>query len=298
MEFDFYIELGSRTTDHRITDLLRFPADFALQRGEWAVQWWAHGKIKRLHAAHREGLLHRLVASGVNELDLKWRSVEPIFFHGVKVVSAQLLFCPSPMSDLWALVPTAKLSSRTEDRSRRNFLNTESVLRDNYRLPYPSTLECFLKLATPRNQLSDAELQEISLNWVRSVIPEPLAAQGIFGYGCVHGNCRRKPMTVSMGGEPAWMDQLGEKFESVYPLLIGPLASCEGLAQAFGGRGKVIQISSASPSAIVSIDPDDVKAASQDAAVKAWLVDRPASRNLLGPRIYVVPPQKASAKTN
>jgi hypothetical protein len=290
MEFALYIELASRVIDFRLLDLVRFPVDHAFGASEWSAHWWAHGKTKRMRSEEREKVLQKIAVTGLNELELKWHPVEPALLHGAKVLSAQLQFYPSPMSDLWSAVPMEDLKVRADDRSRKNFLNVESVLRANHRLPYPSTLECYLKLSVSGKELSDAQLQEISIRWVRSAIPDGLAAQAIFGYGCVHGTCRRRLMVMSLGLPE--IDDLGPKFENVYPILFGPRASCEGLAAALAGRGKVVPISNESPSEILSINPDDVKTASQDPAVKEWLVGHPPPRDLLGPRVYVVPPKK------
>jgi hypothetical protein len=81
-----------------------------------------------------------------------------------------------------------------------------------------------------------------------------------------------------MGGVAAWTDELGERFENIYPILIGPVASCEGLAAALGDRCSLIRFSEQAPSAIVSIPPDKVEEIRQDPAVKEWVVIRDVSK--------------------
>jgi hypothetical protein len=210
----------------------------------------------------------------------------------VKVISAWLRFHPSPMSVLWATVPTDKLGARMEDKLRKNFLNVESVLQTPYKLAYPSTLECFFKLTSPGTELSDARLQEISVNWIRAVIAEPLAAQDIFGYGCVHGTCRRMLMVTSLG--PPEIDDLGPKFENIYPILFGSRASCEALSAVLAGSSELILISEKAPSAILSITPDGVRNASRDLAVRNWIIARPITHDQLSPQVYVIPRKKAT----
>lgn len=191
------------------------------------------------------------------------------------------------MNKLWAPVPIHQLKSRAEDRSRKNFRNVESVLTQDYRLPYPTTLECFLKLTAPGDGLSEAELQEMSVRWICSVIPGGLAALGFFGYGCVHGTCRRMSMAMSLGLPE--IDELGEKFEGIYPILIGPPKSCAGMAAAMGGRAAVSSVSD--QVGILSIVPDEIKTVSESAAVREWIVPRPNIPNKAGPRVFVVPPK-------
>ena len=158
MEFDFYLELGSRAEDSRMLDLVRFPSAAALQGGgQWAARWWAHGKTKRMHSGDREKIFRKIEVEGFNELELKWRPVEPAPVETVKIVRAQLDFLPSPMNKLWAPVPLHRLKSHAEDLSRRNFRNVESVLKREYKLLHPSLIECYLRLARAGEQLSDVE---------------------------------------------------------------------------------------------------------------------------------------------
>jgi hypothetical protein len=292
MEFDFYLELASRAEDSRMLDLLRFPSAAALQGGHWAAQWWAHGKTKRMHSGDREKIFSRLGVAGFNELELKWQAVEPAPVETVKIVRAQLDFFPSPMNALWAPVPLHQLKSHAEDLSRRNFRNVESVLKREYKLPHPSVLECYLRLAATGAKLSDVELQEASIRWIRSVMPPGLAVQEIFGYGCVHGSCRRMSMVISR--EFQEIDELGARFDNIYPILIGPRASCEGMAAALSGLGTVFPLSDDAKIAILSIPPDQVKAALESTEAKAWIVPRQPSPHKQPPKVIVVPPPRSN----
>ena len=201
--------------------------------------------------------------------------------------SASCTFFPSPASMLWAEVPLHLLKSHSEDRARRNFRNIESVLTRDHQLPYPSTLECFLSLETSRQRLGDEELQKASIKWLVACMPKSIA-RDIFGYACLHGTCRRMLMTQSLGFPE--IDRLGAQFESLYPILIGPRASCEGLAAALYGRSEVVPIPD-SQTAVLNIGAVDVKAALQDSAVQAWIVTRPEVPDRLGPRVFVTPPK-------
>lgn len=91
-------------------------------------------------------------------------------------------------------------------------------------------------------------------------------------------------MTVGVGSRGGNVDDLGEKFENIYPILIGPKASCEGLAKALGNVEKWPLFASAeSPTYVLSVPPElvvppfprksDVLApAASDPAVRRWLV--------------------------
>ncbi len=291
MEFDFYLELGSRAEDSRMLDLLRFPSEAALQGGgQWAARWWAHGKTKRMHSGDRGKIFHKINIEGFNDLTLKWRPFTPARVETVKVISAQFEFSPSPMNKLWAPVPLHQLKSHAENLSRKNFRNIESVLKREYRLLHPSILECFLRMATPDEHLSDIELQQLAIRWIRAVMVEDLAVQEIFGYGCIHGSCRR--MSMVMSRDFSEIDELGEKFDNMYPLLIGPRASCEGLATALKGLGTVFPLSEHARIAILSIPPDQVQAAAENADAKKWIVRRQPSPHKQYPSIIVVPPRR------
>ena len=293
MEFDFYLELASRTEDSHVFDLLRFPGVSALQGGgQWAARWWAHGKTKRMHSGDREKIFSKIEVEGFNELDLKWRPFEPTPVEAVRVVSAQFDFSPSPMNRLWAPVPLHRLKSHAEDLSRRNFRNAESVLKREYKLPHPSVLECYLRLAVSGNNLSDLDLQAASIRWIRTVLPKDLLDQEIFGYGCVHGSCRRMSMVMSLGLPE--IDQLGEKFENIYPILIGPRASCEGMAAALRRLGTVVPLSDDAKVAILSIPPDQVKVALESTEAKAWIVPHQPSPHKQPPKVIVLPPRRSN----
>jgi hypothetical protein len=245
-----------------------------------------------MHSGDREKIFSRFEADGFNELDMKWRPFEPLPVEAVNIVSAHFDFFPSLMNKLWAPVPLQKLKSRSEELSRANFRNIESVLTEEYRLPYPSSLECYLRLATAAEQLTDVELQEASIRWIRSVMPRDIMVQEVFGYGCVHVSCRRMSM-VRSAGLPE-MDQLGEKFENIYPILIGPLVSCEGLAAALRGLGTIVPLSNHAKIAIVSIPPDQVKSALENTEAKAWIVPHQPSPHQQPAKVIVVPSPRSN----
>jgi hypothetical protein len=120
-------------------------------------------------------------------------------------------------------------------------------------------------------------------------MPEKLSVQEVFGYGCVHGNCRRMSMVMSLGFPE--IDQLGSKFENIYPILVGSRSSCEGLAALLRGFATLVPFSDHAKSAILSIPPDQVKAASENADVQQWIVPRQPSPHKQVPTVIVLPPR-------
>jgi len=290
MQFNLYIELGLRAENSRVLDLLRFPCESAFgSHGEWAARWWAHGKTRRTRSSKREKILEAIAAEGLNELVFTWRALEPVTFERLKMISGRIEFFPSPMNSLWAPVPLVKLKARPEETMRKNFRNAESVLKRDHKLPYPSSIEFLLQLDAHGEGFSDDEFQDKSVQWIRAAIPEGLATQDVFGYGCVHGTCRRMSMRMSLGFPE--IDSLGKQFENVYPIMLGPRASCKGLASVLEGISSLVPISDTSPSAMLTVPPGKVAAAREVAGVKAWIVDRPPVPDLRGPRVFVVPPK-------
>jgi hypothetical protein len=291
MTFDFYLELASRAMDSELLELLRFPLDETplAARHEFSARWWEHGKTRRMKARNREKMIERISSTEINALELKWHSESRTRVAGLALVDACLDFFPSPMSQLWAEVPLHRLKSHSEEISRRNFRNKESVLTREHRLPYPSTLECFLRMDAAGEKLEDAQLQELAVAWIRAATPPRLAQQQIFGYGCVHGKCRRMGFVQSLGFPE--IDQLGEKFENVYPILIGPRNSCEAAAKELGSIAAVERLSDNSPSSILSINPERIRSVVNGGVLHKWLVPRIEARDVMGPKGIVVPPK-------
>lgn len=283
MKFKLYIELACRVQDFGLLDLLRFPADQLIEnKGTWSARWWGNGKTKRMRSESRENVLKKLAMERCNEFELKWREAASEM-RNAQLAGVELRFDPSPTSQLWAAVPKHPLKSHSDELNRLSFQGAESVQAGGYRLAYPSVLESWLEVASDEG-FDDNQLQEASIQIIRAAIPENLAAVEIFGYGCLHGSCRRMLMTHSMGGVASWMDQLGEKFENLYPILIGPRVSCQGLASAAGNRCSLIPISATAPSAILNIDPSAIKTLSENPEVRRWLIERDISR----PRLSLV----------
>jgi hypothetical protein len=292
MIFDFYLELASRAIDSALLELLRFPFDGAplSTMGEFSARWWEHGKTKRMKARNRENIIERILSTGINQLELKWHSGYRVRAGGLALVDACLDFFPSPMSQLWAEVPIHRLKSHAEEVLRRNFRLKESVLTREHAVPYPSTLECFLKMDAAGEKLQDNQMQQLAVAWIRSVTPPMLAQEQIFGYGCIHGSCRRMGMLQSLGFPE--IDQLGEKFENVYPILIGPRSSCETAAAQLGNSAAVERLSDNSPSSILSVNPEQVQSVARSGVLQKWLVPRPHAMKRQQPSTIVVPPPK------
>ena len=106
---------------------------------------------------------------------------------------------------------------------------------------------------------------------------DPLQVFGHGGPGSVDAgpeNFFHGPMLRGVRSVGPWTDRLGEKFENIYPIMIGSVASCEGLAAVLGDRCSLIRISGQAPSAIVSIPPEKVEEIRQSPTVKEWVVIR------------------------
>lgn len=292
MTFDFYLELATRAVDSALLQLLRFPLDGAplATLSEFSARWWEHGKSKRMKSRNREKIIERILSTGINQLELKWHSESRVRAAGLGLVDACLDFFPSPMSRLWAEVPIHRLKSHAEEVSRRNFRLKESVLTREHTLPYPSTLECFLKMDAAGEKLDDRHIQQLAVNWIRSVTPPGLAEQEVFGYACIHGTCRRMGMVQSLGFPE--IDQLGEKFEGVYPILIGPHSSCEAAAAELGNSAAVAPLANNSPCSILSINPEQVQSVDRSGVLQKWLVPRPLPSRVQQPSAIVVPPPR------
>jgi len=282
MQFKLYLELATRTQDAALLELLRFPDHAVLKSGEWSARWWSHGKTKRMRSADREKILARLADDGVNELEFKWRPRDNAEAGDpVRLVELWFDFVPSRVSALWAPVPTQKLASHADERNRINFGSGKPRDYSRYRLPYPSTLACFFTFEYREDVIKDdLELLERFIEWIRTSFSSRLDPLQVFGHGgpggCDGGpgNFYRMPMLYGMRSVGPWTDRLGAKFENIYPILIGPVASCEGLAAALGDRCALIRISKRAPIAIVSIPPGRVEEVRHDPTVKEWVVIR------------------------
>jgi hypothetical protein len=147
-----------------------------------------------------------------------------------------------------------------------------------YRLPHPTLAEFWMSIELPLDAQGDAQLQAILLDLLQHAVPPELRPLAIFGYGSAHGNGRKMTMLTSLGGVGAWTDQLGEKFENIYPVLIGPTASCWGLASALPSSCSFATMPGDSSTAIVSIAPHLVDEVRQNPAAKEWVVIRDLSR--------------------
>jgi hypothetical protein len=275
LRFKLYLELALRAQDESLLDLLRFPDDGTLTGGEWDARWWSHGQTKRKRSPNREQILDTIANDGINELDLKWHAqAPPAPTEAPSLIELWTSFTPSRTSALWAPVPTQRLQSPADERNRKSFGGGVPANVEICRQPHPSTLECFLTFGCEGNLADDAVLQNKSIAWLVSAIPAGLVKQDYFGYGCVHETCRIMSMVQSMGGVAPWVDQLGQRFENIYPIMIGPTQTCNGLAAALGDRCSLVRISERSATAIVSIPPDKVAEIRQDPAVKEWVVIR------------------------
>jgi len=283
VKFKFYLELGSRTQDKGGLDLLRFPMLTAFAEGQsWSAQWWS-GRTRRNRGTERDTVLQSVAAKGANELQLQCRThptKEPTA-KDVRVTGASIWFTPSPTSDVWAEVPSTPAKSHIDERNRLSFGGGRSFVQEfhnKYQLPYPSVAEYSLELECAAQIADEFALQEMAISLLRASFPAALAQSNIFGYGCVHGGCRKQMMLHSLGGVPAWIDELGEKFENVYPILVGPRHSCEGFASVIGDGCSVTSIANGSPVGVLSISPAKIEEVRHDPKAKEWVVMRDLSK--------------------
>jgi hypothetical protein len=276
VKVNFYLELGTRVQDKRVLELLRFPSDsFLIGNEKWTATWWCHGETKRMVSRNRQEILLRIVNEGINELELDFE-LSDTQHAGMQIVGGSCSLYPSVTAEIWADVPAEHLANDDEESKRKTFGGGKSFreeYRQKYQKPYPTVAEYSVNCEVPDVQSDDA-LQAFCIEFIRSAMPESLGGIPIFGYGCVYGKCRRQMMLHNLGGTPAWIDQLGDKFENVYPILVGPLATCEGLVASLGGSASLFRIPGGVLSAIVSIPPHEVDSARQNAAVKDWVVIR------------------------
>lgn len=283
MKFKLYIELASRVEDERVLNLFRFPADGAFVTGaRWSAKWWSHGRTKRMQSKGRESILSRLGRDGFNELDITCKTGPSKPARRPQFIDAWVYTELSPGNVLWAPVPEEKLKSIADDRKRRNFAVHTDL--SEFAKPYPTEVQYMLDIETSGDAPGGlAEMQKLSLDLIRLAFPPELKDCDVFGYGCVEGKCRLFGMIRGACARGANLDELGEKFENIYPILIGPKASCEGLAKALGTAEKwPLFEGEESPTHILSIPSDRAVApfprkatvlapSACDPAVRRWL---------------------------
>lgn len=256
MAFNLYLELGTRVQDSPVLDLVRIPPDSVLpESASWTAKWWSRGKTSTA-SSPRERTLSRLSTEGFNELELEMTERSP--GAGSHVRAASLLLHPSFSSVLWAPVPGQKLSDRQEERNRLSFGGggIRAGPLKHYKLPYPNIVECSLEIEETNFGSDERGLQTAAVSLIRDSILPLLRPRDVFGYGCVHGQCRTQMMLHSLGGIPEWIDQLGSKFENIYPILIGDRSLCERLHTSIADC-ELLLGEEAAP-AIISIPPDRV----------------------------------------
>jgi hypothetical protein len=258
-------------------DLLRFPIDSAFcTEPKWAARWWSHGRTKRMRSISRGKLLTAIAEDGFNELEITCKADVSIQGSDIRLYEALFNLYPSRTCELWTPVPSVELKNHADELQRMNFgsgIDLAEEYRRKYKEPYPSIADYDLRIDV-NSELDDLTLQRRFVEFLRDNMPGSLIDQEIFGYGCVHGDCRIQSMTSSMGGVAAWTDQLGTKFENIYPILIGPKRACEGLAHTIGKDGSLIEIAEKAPSAMLSIRPDKVEEIRYNPAVRDWVIIR------------------------
>lgn len=224
MRFKLYIELASRVEDERVLNLFRFTADRAFVAGaRWSAKWWSHGQTKRMQSRDRERILSRLGCDGFNDLDITCKTGPSKPARSPQFSDAWIYTELSPGNVLWAPIPEQKLRTMADDRKSRNFA-AHTDLGELAR-PYPTEVQYILDVETPDAACGLVEMQRVSVDLIRSAVPRELEDCGVFGYGCVEGKCRLFGMTRGASARGANVDELGEKFENVYPILIGPTTS-------------------------------------------------------------------------
>ena len=230
MKFQLYLELATRTEDEKILELLRMPRAKVLSDIQWAAKWWSHGRTRTMRSMDRERLILALSREGLNELDLSGKATAGADGMAPTVVGAWILLTLSPMNILWSPVPEEVLSNPHEERKRRNHAMHEPIRAGEFATPYPSTVEYLMDIESAEPETSD--LVQVAFDFIRHASEPAMASLDLFGYACIGGDQRRAQMTHNVASRGGSIDQLGKKFDNVYQIMIGPKASCEGLAAA------------------------------------------------------------------
>jgi hypothetical protein len=70
------------------------------------------------------------------------------------------------------------------------------------------------------------------------------------------------------------VDELGPKFESLYPILLGPKSTCDAIQSVIGDLAQKFDLSEDSETSILSIPSKDVERLARLPGLQKWLVDR------------------------
>jgi hypothetical protein len=298
MRLKLYVELASRIKDERILDLFRFPVDATMAAGaRWWSTWWSQGRTRRNQSNDREAIFSKIAQAGFNELTLSCKTGPTKPSRRAEFTDAWIYTQPSPRSVLWAPVPEMELKSIPEDRKRFNFARAAQAVQgrtvttasgrprfiEDKKAPV-TEVQYLLGVEAPERVIEHHDVQRTCVELIRSAIPPALEGCDLFGYACAGANCRCMGMVVGVGMRGGLNDELGEKFENIYPILIGPKTSCEGLAAALGSGEKWPLFSGdQSPTYILSIPPqlsvppfprkaEVFPPCASDPAVRRWLV--------------------------
>jgi hypothetical protein len=228
-----------------------------------------------MRAFSREKILEKVALDGTNELQIRCSAPSVIGGKTVQVVGGWFWFNPSPFSNLWARVPETKLNRRSDEQKRKTYLGTQKTKESGFRLAYPSVLECCeIEFSVPKSRATDGELQSHAIDIIRSTMPPSLMNRDLFGYGCLRGECRKQMMLHSLAPWPGAVDELGSKFESLYPILVGPRSTCEAVYDAIGNDAQKIELAEGSATVILSIPSCEVERFAKSPEVQRWLVNR------------------------
>jgi hypothetical protein len=275
MKFNLYVELCTRSVDTSLADLLLFPGEQMLpERVKWKANWWTGGRTRRAQVVRRESILKKLSPERFNELEIRFTGEPARPGARATIVEGWLYMSPSPFSALWAPVPNERLASPKEERSRKTFHAGDSAQwKQRFQKPVPSDLECSLEVELHENPSDDDELQVAAVGVIQDAMPEPFSIQDAIGYGCLRGTCRRQSTVRNLGSIPEATDSLGEKFESIYPILIGSTRLCEELAASLEGLGTVKPLGTNGTTSILSIPPSRFEQAKAIRATQNYTID-------------------------
>jgi hypothetical protein len=279
MAFKLYLELGIRAEDETVLELLQFPDSEGLPKMDWSGISWSHGKTRKLRLHRREEIISSVAREGTNEVEIEGRKKRSTSSRSVSGVWIHLTI--SPMNILWAPVPEQSLRNAAEERKRRNHAIHEGIRAGSFSLPYPSVVEYLIEIEGSAS-VSNLENQRVAFNFIRNAVTARMASLDVFGYACINADCRRALMTHNVAGRGAQIDKLGEKFDNVYPILIGPRTSCEGLADCLGIEASPLASSQPSRSYILEVPthlavrpgprgPEVLAASAANPSVRNWL---------------------------
>jgi hypothetical protein len=237
------------------------------------------GKLLSSKFSDIEALSVELAGTRFNELEVIY-DIRELKMGAViaQVKSMNGVFYPSPTCELWFSSKDFALSE--DHRSVQREMNAkakEESLTDYHVTVKPPAFEVALEMKTSE---SEAEIFNHCAEWF-STAGKSFGELGVFGC-CDAGG---KEMFVRLESHVLMLDkirvikkirptafpELGQKFDSLHPIMFGAKEVCSGLAAALGKDAKLICATDGSNFAVIRLNPRcDIAAAKERA--KDWLL--------------------------